>query len=116
MTKKAFLKLSSPVQYVKGIGPKRALYFKKIGVETVQDLLFLVPHRYVDYSKVKKIKNLHINDQATVIGRIQTVDVQRTRMRGSMTGLTSSLRVGRPLSRPLTEPSPLQAGKRVSAA
>ncbi|UCC11539.1 MAG: ATP-dependent DNA helicase RecG [candidate division WOR-3 bacterium] len=84
MTKKAFLKLSSPVQYVKGIGPKRALYFKKIGVETVQDLLFLVPHRYVDYSTVKKIKDLKINDQATVIGRIQTVDVQRTRMRGSM--------------------------------
>lgn len=84
MTKKPFLKLSSPVQYVKGIGPKRAQYFKKIGVETVQDLLFLVPHRYVDYSTVKKIKDLIINDQATVMGRVQLVDTQRTKMRGSM--------------------------------
>jgi len=84
VTKKPFLKLSSPVQYVKGIGPKRAQYFKKIGVETVQDLLFLVPHRYVDYSTVKKIKDLIIDDQATVIGRVQLVDAQRTKMRGSM--------------------------------
>jgi len=84
VTKKPFLKLSSPVQYVKGIGPKRAQYFKKIGVETVQDLLFLVPHRYVDYSTVKKIKDLIVNDQATVIGRVQLVDTQRTKMRGSM--------------------------------
>jgi ATP-dependent DNA helicase RecG len=84
VTKKTFLKLTSPVQYIKGIGPKRALYFKKIGVETVQDLLFLVPHRYVDYSTVKQIKDLVINDQATVIGRIQVVEAQRTKARGSM--------------------------------
>ncbi len=79
MAKSSLLCLSSSVQYIKGIGPKRALYFKKIGVETVEDLLFLVAHRYLDYSKVLKIKDLKINDEASIIGQIIKVEQRRTR-------------------------------------
>lgn len=82
--KKSYLKLSSPVQYIKGIGPRRSTYFKKISIETVNDLLFLVPRRYLDYSARQQISNLKINDEASVIGKIKAVDVQRTRHRGQI--------------------------------
>ncbi len=81
MAKKTYLHLDSPVQYIKGIGPKRALYFTKIGVETVQDLMRLVPRRYIDYSTVMNIRDAKINDDATFIGKIQAIEARRTRRR-----------------------------------
>ena len=90
MAKKTFLRLDSPVQYIKGIGPKRSFYFKKIGVETVRDLIYLVPRRYVDYSTIMKIHNLRINDEATVMGRVDLVEARRTRNRANL--ITVSLR------------------------
>jgi len=84
VSKKTYLKLTSPVQYIKGIGPKRALYFKKIGVETVNDLLLLAPRRYVDYSNVLKIRDLKINDDATIIGKIQLRETRRTKHRSTL--------------------------------
>lgn len=84
MTKKTYLQLHSSVQYIKGIGPKRAAFLNRIGVETVNDLLFLVPHRYIDYSQVMRIRDLRINDEATILGQVALVNVQRTRARQSM--------------------------------
>jgi len=71
--------LSTPVQYLKGIGPKRAALFARIGVETVEQLLFLAPRRYLDRSRMLAIKELRVGDEATVIGRIVAVGARRTR-------------------------------------
>ncbi len=87
MLKKQFLKLDSPVQYIKGIGPRRALYLKRLGVETVRDLLFLVPRRYLDYSTIVKIRDLKINTEATTIGRVFRIDIKRTGRRGEIINL-----------------------------
>ncbi len=84
MVKKQFLKLDSPVQYIKGVGPKRAAYFKRLNIESVRDLLFFVPHRYLDYSSILKIKDIKINDEATIIGRVHLVEIKRARRRGEI--------------------------------
>ncbi|UCF71364.1 MAG: ATP-dependent DNA helicase RecG [candidate division WOR-3 bacterium] len=84
MVKKTSLRLGSPVQYVKGIGPKRAACLARIGVETVRDLLLLVPRRYIDYSTVFKIRDVKIDDEATVIGRIKHVSARQTRNRTNL--------------------------------
>lgn len=84
MLKKQYLKLDSPVQYIKGIGPKRALYFKKLNIINVKDLFYLIPHRYLDYSTVLKIKDLKINDEATIIGRVHLIEIKRAKRRGEM--------------------------------
>lgn len=81
MAKKTFLRLDSPVQYIKGVGPRRSSYFKKVGVETVKDLLYLVPRRYIDYSTILRIRDARINDEATVMGRVDLVEARRTRNR-----------------------------------
>jgi len=84
VAKKTFLRLDSSVQYIKGIGPKRALCFARIGVKTVRDLILLVPRRYVDYSTVLEIRDIRVNDEATVIGEIQHTQTRRTRNRASL--------------------------------
>lgn len=72
--------LATPIQYLKGIGPKRAQQFARIGVKTVGDLLFLVPRRYLDRSQVLPISRLRVGDEATVIGRVVAVVSRRTRI------------------------------------
>lgn len=43
------------VQYVKGVGPKRAMQLKKLNINTVEDLLYYVPRDYDDRSEFKLI-------------------------------------------------------------
>ncbi|HTX98707.1 MAG TPA: ATP-dependent DNA helicase RecG [Bacteroidota bacterium] len=50
--------LTQPIQFLKGIGPKRAVALEKYGIRTVHDLLFHVPRRYLDRTDVVKIGEL----------------------------------------------------------
>jgi ATP-dependent DNA helicase RecG len=40
--------LNQSVQYLKSVGPKRAEAFKKIGIETIRDILFFFPSKHLD--------------------------------------------------------------------
>jgi ATP-dependent DNA helicase RecG len=44
--------LEQSVQYVKSVGPKRAVSFNKIGIHTIRDLLFYFPSRHLDRTTV----------------------------------------------------------------
>jgi ATP-dependent DNA helicase RecG len=50
--------LSSPVQFISGIGPKRSAVLEKYGVHTIRDLLFYIPRRYLDRSAIVRISEL----------------------------------------------------------
>jgi ATP-dependent DNA helicase RecG len=50
--------LALPVQFVKGIGPRKAAALEKIGIRDVLDLLFYVPRRYLDRSVILSIAAL----------------------------------------------------------
>ncbi|NPA79733.1 MAG: ATP-dependent DNA helicase RecG [Thermotogae bacterium] len=62
--------LETDVKYLKGVGPKRAKLLNKLGVRTVEDLLYLLPRRYVDRSVVRRIAMLQRGQEAVVRGRI----------------------------------------------
>lgn len=47
--------LEKPIQYLKGVGEKRAALFEKKGIKTVGDLLYFFPRSHEDRSKVKLI-------------------------------------------------------------
>ncbi len=72
-------KLLTPVQYLKGIGPKRAEALAEQGIATVRDLLYYFPRSYIDLSKVEKIKNLkqfiNTGTWITVIGTVRAFDL-----------------------------------------
>ncbi len=71
--------LATLIQYVKGVGPKRARLLNKIGIYTVKDALFVFPRRYEDRRRIEKIARLLPGDTPrTVYGTVKTSGVTRT--------------------------------------
>jgi len=62
--------LSSPVQYLKGIGPKRAQALGRAGINLLEDLLYYFPRRYEDRSQFKPIGSVDIGSTVTVKGEV----------------------------------------------
>ncbi len=62
--------VDTDVKYLKGVGPKRAKRLEKLGVRTVEDLLYLLPRRYVDRSRIQRIAHLTGGKEVVVRGRV----------------------------------------------
>lgn len=77
MQKENTSRLDVSIQYLKGIGPKRAAVLKSVGIETVRDLLYYFPYDYLDLSKVISIGCLkeHNEQYVTIIGAVRTFGV-----------------------------------------
>ena len=75
----SYSQLDRPVQFLKGVGPKRADAFGRLGIMTARDLLYHVPRRYDDASTVEPIGRLDVGMDATVIGRVRSKGVIPTR-------------------------------------
>ncbi|MGD2153963.1 MAG: ATP-dependent DNA helicase RecG [Gemmatimonadales bacterium] len=71
--------LDRPVQYLKGVGPRRAEALAKLGVRTARDLLRHGPHRYEDATTVIPIAKLATGMDATAIGQVVSKGVIQTR-------------------------------------
>jgi len=60
----------TPIQYVKGVGPKLAKVFEKKGIRTVEDALYFLPRVYEDRRNLKKISELKPGRKETGLGEI----------------------------------------------
>lgn len=58
--------LNKDVQYVKGIGPKRAYKLNKLGIFTLKDLIYYFPRQFEDRNNLKKIAQLDNDEKATI--------------------------------------------------
>lgn len=58
------------IQYLKGVGPQRKKVFERLGVETVEDLLYFFPRRYEDRRQMTPLAKLKIGEWQTVTGKI----------------------------------------------
>jgi ATP-dependent DNA helicase RecG len=75
------LELSTPVQYVKGVGPRIAEVLAAKGIRTVGDLLHYLPFRYEDRLNPRGISELRAGEMASVIGEVRNSGLFRTRSR-----------------------------------
>src|ERR1039458_9732232 len=73
--------LTTPLTYVKGIGPARAAMLQAKGLATVEDLLGHMPFRYEDRSNMKTVGQLAPGEMATVIAEVRAVKVSGFRRR-----------------------------------
>lgn len=71
--------LTAPVTALPNIGPRRAKRLERLGIRTVEDLLYHFPRRYDDYSQVKPIRHLRYGEQVTVLGTVEKVRVRDLR-------------------------------------
>lgn len=58
--------LNSQIQYLKGIGPKKAKLFSKLGIDTIEDFLYYFPRRYEDRRNFVPISKLQEGSIATI--------------------------------------------------
>ena len=56
----------TPVRYLKGVGPKTAERFEKLGIVTLADLLCHYPRRYIDFSKPYSIAQAPADTECVV--------------------------------------------------
>ena len=68
--------LNTSVQYLKSVGPKRAEAFSKVGIDTVEDLLYYFPTKHLDRStilnsvKVTQYVSSGYDGEVTIIGKV----------------------------------------------
>lgn len=62
--------LDTSVQYLKGIGPKRAKVLNKLGISTIEDLLYYFPRRYEDRSEFLSISQLKEGEFQTIKAQV----------------------------------------------
>src|SRR3989338_8763758 len=64
--KSSMIELSTPLQYLKGVGPKRAQALEKKGLRDIQDLLYFLPRAYQDRRSIQKIKDTQLGDKTVL--------------------------------------------------
>jgi ATP-dependent DNA helicase RecG len=73
------LRLDTPVKFLKGIGERRAEQLERLGIRTARDLLWHLPHRYIDASTVTPLARAEVGQEVACVGRVVAKGVVPTR-------------------------------------
>jgi ATP-dependent DNA helicase RecG len=89
--------LASPVETVSGIGPATAQVLSRLGIETVEDLIWHLPIRHDDYSEQRSIADMKPGEQLSVVANLWRVEqrklsFKRTMVQGIFNDGTGTLR------------------------
>ena len=76
--------LHKPLQYLKGVGPKRAELLGRLGLSTLKELLYYLPRDYQDRSQLTPIRDVKFGATATIKGRVLDVGLKPTRGRRTL--------------------------------
>ncbi len=69
--------LATPVEKLRNVGARNLPRLHKLGIKTVRDLLWHIPARYEDYSKIIPINDLSFEQKATIQGQVVKIDFRR---------------------------------------
>jgi len=69
--------LTKPCETLPGIGPTLAIKLAQCGIHTIQDLLFHLPYRYQDRTRITPIRDLRANDWCVITGRVCKTEVSQ---------------------------------------
>ncbi len=62
--------MDDPIQFIKGVGPKKALLLQKLQLANIEDFLYFLPFRYEDRSQLKTISSLIPGEFATFVAEV----------------------------------------------
>jgi len=71
--------LKQDVQYLKGVGPKRAKQLSRLGINTISDLLYYLPRRYEDRREIVSVKDIKVGEIYTIRGKIKAHGIWKSR-------------------------------------
>jgi len=72
------MKLGDQIETIPRIGPVFAKKLKKLKIKTLADLLFNFPRDYKDFSKISDIKDIKINEENCIKGKIIDIEIKKT--------------------------------------
>jgi ATP-dependent DNA helicase RecG len=75
----AAVRLDTPVKFLKGVGERRAEALERLGIRTARDLLWHLPHRYVDALSVTPLAKAEIGQEVACVGQVVAKGVLPTR-------------------------------------
>lgn len=67
-----------PISTLKGVGPSRQKLFEKIGIKTIEDLLYFFPRRYEDRRNMLKMKEAQKDQWVSLMGKVLTKRIKRS--------------------------------------
>src|SRR5829696_6836439 len=73
------VRLDTPVKFLKGVGERRAESLERLGIRTARDLLWHLPHRYIDASTVSPLAKAQLGQEVACVGRVVAKGVLPTR-------------------------------------
>lgn len=71
--------LKNTVQYLKGVGPRRAKLLERLGIATVEDLLYYFPRDYQDRRTISPIGTLREGEFVSIKGEVLAKSLSKTR-------------------------------------
>jgi ATP-dependent DNA helicase RecG len=96
--KEAGRSLADSVRYMKGVGPAREKMLSRLGVATVEDLLFFFPERYEDRRNLASLESMGEGDTVSVAARVVALERRKT-ARKNLTIITALISDGRAMAR-----------------
>ncbi len=78
------IQMRTPVQYLPGVGPQRAVRYGKLGVHFAHEFLFLFPRDYHDMSQICSAIDLQEGEPVSLTGTIDEIDLRKTRNDGTI--------------------------------
>ena len=69
--------LDTPIQFIKGVGPKRAKVLESLNIFTIKDLLYYFPRKYLDRTSLSTIGSISEGDEVNLVGRVKSVNIRR---------------------------------------
>ncbi|MCH5213115.1 MAG: ATP-dependent DNA helicase RecG [Oscillospiraceae bacterium] len=76
--------LEKSIQFIKGVGEKRAALFEKKGIKTVEDLLYFFPRSHEDRSKIKPIDRCEDGETVCIAATVYQLPLDRYVRRGML--------------------------------
>ncbi|MEK7284849.1 MAG: DEAD/DEAH box helicase, partial [Chloroflexota bacterium] len=70
--------LDAPVTTLRGVGPDSAPLLGRLGIETVEDLLWHLPRRYEDFSRIRPLRSVVADQKQTAIAVLGRIGQRRT--------------------------------------
>src|SRR3569832_2236918 len=103
----ASMSMIGPVSQLKGVGPRLAERLERLGIRSAQDVLFHLPARYQDRTRITPIGALRVGDEVVIEGEVQLTELRY----GKRPALLSRIPAGpgRPPPRPPPPPAPPRA-------
>jgi len=79
--------LATPVQFLQGVGPRRAELLERLGLHTARDVLFFFPRDYQDLTDLRPVDQLEEGKLQSVRGTVEEIELRDIGVGRSLLGV-----------------------------